>query len=85
MSKKELISSLFVILCLYEDVFNIEKTTTKDDYIIYLNRKYLTFLGRGDFEIAYILEGLKKTGTQISHKELKSIVFHMISLLEKEE
>lgn len=84
MSKKELIDSLFVILCLYEDAIDNEKSTTKEDYFTYLNRKYIFFYGRGNEEIACLLKGLQEIGFEVKHNELRSIVFHMISIIVKE-
>lgn len=84
MSKKELIDSLFVILCLYEDVSKPEKATTAKDYLTYVNRKYVFFSGRGNEEIACLLKGLEELGFEIEHDELRSIIFHMIGLIKKE-
>jgi len=84
MSKKELIDSLFVILCLYEDATDDGKTTTQEDYFAYLNRKYIFFRGRGNEEIACLLKGLQEIGFEVKHNELRSIVFHMISIIVKE-
>jgi len=84
MTKKELIDSLYVILCLYEDVFKPEKTTTQEDYLTYVNRKYVFFSGRHNEEIACLLKGLEELSFEITHDELRSIVFHMIGLIEKE-
>ena len=84
MTEKKLIDSLYVILCLYEDMLNPEKSTTEKDYITYLKRKYTMFLGKDSQEIAFTLKGLIKIGPTIEHDELKTIVFHMISLVGKE-
>ena len=84
MSKKELIDSLFVVLCLYEDALKVEKATTQDDYFAYLKRKSVFFVGRGNEEIASLLKGLEEIGFEITHKELRPIVFHMINLVKKE-
>lgn len=84
MSKKELIDSLYVVLCLYEDVLKTEKPTTREDYYTYLKRKQIFFAGRGNEEISCLLKGLQEVGFTITHKELRPIVFHMISLIEKE-
>lgn len=85
MNKKKLIDFLYTILCLYEDVLDKDKSTNEFEYLTYLNRMYETFLGLNQDEIACILNGLKKTGTEIKHKELKSLVFHMIGIIEKGE
>lgn len=84
MSKKELIDSLYVVLCLYEDALKVEKATTQEDYFAYLKRKSVFFAGRGNEEIACLLRGLQEIGFNIAHKELRPIVFHMIGLIEKE-
>ena len=84
MGKKELIDSLFVVLCLYEDVLKENSPTTQQDYFAYLKRKQIFFAGRGNDEIACTLKGLQEIGFNLTHKELRPIVFHMIGLIEKE-
>lgn len=83
MTKRELINSLFAILGLYEDIFKPNKEVTEKDYLAYLRRKYVQFVGRGETEIADLLKGLEKLGCEVSHEVLKSIVFHMIGLVTK--
>lgn len=84
MTEKELIDSIFVILCLYEDALKSETNITQADYFAYLKRKYVYFVGRGNEEIASLLKGLEEIGFEITHKELRPIVFHMINLVKKE-
>lgn len=84
MTKKELIGSIYVVLCLYEDALKPETNTTQADYFAYLKRKYVYFAGRGNEEIASLLKGLEEIGFEITHKELRPIVFHMINLIKKE-
>lgn len=84
MSKKELIDSLYVVLCLYEDVLKENSPTTQQDYFAYLKRKQIFFAGRGNDEISCTLKGLQEIGFNLTHKELRPIVFHMIGLIEKE-
>lgn len=85
MTKAKIINSLYVVLCLYEDVFNESKSVTLKDYLIYLKRKYIYFSGRGNEEIACLIKGLEDIKLDITHDEIKSIVFHMIGIIEKEE
>ena len=83
MKKKEMISQIFKILLLYEDVYKNDNNITEKDYIGYLDRLYVYWLGVGSSEIYNILKGLRILGINANHKIVKSMVFHTINLIEK--
>lgn len=83
MEKKKLISQIFKILLLYEDAQLIETNVTDEDYNKYLDRLYIYWVGDGCSEIYNILKGLRNLGTQVEHNTIKSLVFHMINIIEK--
>lgn len=83
MEKKQLISQIFKILLLYEDAIAQEDGITKDDYIGYLDRLYIYWLGIGCSDIYNIIKGLKALELNVEHKVVKSMVFHIINLIEK--
>lgn len=77
-------SSLFKILGLYEDVLDISKNVTENDYLSYLDRLYVRYLGVGKEEIYESIQGLRKMGISASHKTVKSVVFHLLDIVSKE-
>lgn len=83
MDKTEVISQIFKILLLYEDVYNDNNSITEKDYIGYLDRLYVYWLGVGSSEIYNIIKGLRILGIEADHKIVKSMVFHTINLIEK--
>ena len=66
-----------------EDVYNDNNSITEKDYIGYLDRLYVYWVGVGDKEIYEILKGLWILGANAGHKRVKSMVFHMIDVIEK--
>jgi hypothetical protein len=83
MKKKELISQIFKILLLYEDAIAQQDGMTKENYIGYLDRLYVFWLGVGYSDIYNILKGLKTLELNAEHKVVKSLVFHIINLIER--
>jgi hypothetical protein len=83
MNKKEAISQIFKILLLYEDVYSKDNNVTENDYIGYLDRLYVYWLGVGSSEIYNIVKGLRILGAEADHKTVRSMVFHTINLIEK--
>lgn len=83
MKKKELISQIFKILLLYEDAIAQQDGIIKENYIGYLDRLYVFWLGVGCSDIYNILKGLKTLGLNVEHKVVKSLVFHIINLIER--
>lgn len=80
MDKKKEIDALYKILGLYED---IGKTIEADNYLTYVDRLYVKWLGIGNSEIYDTLKGLWTLGASAGHKRVKSMVFHMIGLIER--
>lgn len=84
MGKMELISAIYKILLLFEDVADINNEITEEDYLKYLDRLYIRFSGKGNDEIVDMIRGLYTIGTELSHDSVRSTVFYMINLIEKE-
>ena len=80
MNKKD-IASIYKILVLYENLNN--EDITIDSYLNYIDRLYVYWVGVGDKEIYEILKGLWVLGLNAGHKRVKSMVFHMIDVIEK--
>lgn len=83
-TKKQRINSIFYILIQFEQMIDDSTDVTEDTYKNYLDRVNIWYLGRGDEEIGYAIEGLKKMGKNATHDTVKRIVFHIISLINKE-
>lgn len=84
-TKKQRIDSIFYILVQFEQMFEPETDVTEESYRNYLDRVNVWYLGRGDEEVCYAIEGLKKLGKKAEHDTVRRIVFHIISLINKEE
>ena len=80
MNKKD-IASIYKVLILYENLNN--EDITIDSYLTYIDRLYVYWVGVGDKEIYEILKGLWILGANAGHKRVKSMVFHMIDVIEK--
>lgn len=83
MSKENIISPIYKILLLYEGIEDINSSVTKEDYLAYLDRLYVRYVGKDEQEIAQTLRGLYLLGVEASHQTVKRAVFHMIDLAEK--
>ncbi len=83
-TKKQRINSIFYILIQFEQMIDGSTDVTEETYRNYLDRVNVWYLGRGDEEIGYAIEGLKKMGKDVSHETVRRIVFHMIDILNKE-
>lgn len=84
MTKEKKINCIFLILVQFEQLQKNEDGITEDSYKNYLDRLNVWYLGQGNEEIGYIIEGLKKLGKQTTHDTVKRSVFHIISILDKE-
>ena len=84
MGKTELISAIYKILLLFEDVADVNNEITEEDYLKYLDRLYIRFSGKSNEEIVDMIRGLYTIGTTLSHESVRSAVFYMINLIEKE-
>lgn len=78
MTKNKRPNPLFVILLLFEDM--IKNQITENDYIGYLNRISVEYLGKNETEIYNYIVGLSKLGSNIEQQQVKSIVFHLLEL-----
>ena len=85
MDKNKEISALYKILVLYEEFFNNKSPINIDSYLNYIDRLYIYWLGIGEEEIYNVLKGLWKLGINAGHKRVKSSVFHMIDIINKQE
>lgn len=82
MSKR--IDSLYKILTLYEDLENENSPVNLDSYLSYVDKMYVKWLGIGNEDICDMLKGLWQLGNEAGHKRVKSIVFDMIQLAQRE-
>lgn len=80
MNKKQRIDEIFNILIQYEKIGN---EIMEEDYISYLDRLYTWYSGY-DNNIAIGIKGLLKLGANISHNSVRRMIFHLISIIEKE-
>lgn len=83
---KRSINKLFAVLAIFEEC---EEVGDMSPFYAYLDRLIIEFRGVKDIfdictfiSIVAILDGLRKEDN-LSHKEVKSIVFHCISLVKK--
>lgn len=79
------INAIYKILVLYEDLFKENSFVSLESYLSYVDRLYVEWLGKGNKEIYEILRGLWLLGKEAGHKRVKSLVFHIISIIKKEE
>jgi len=84
MDKTKEINSIYKILVLYEDLDKNDSGVTLEGYLTYVDRLYVEWLGKGKKEIYEILKGLWMLGKDAGHKRVKSLVFHIISIIKKE-
>lgn len=85
MENNKEISALYKILVLYEEVIDDKSPINIDSYLNYIDRLYVYWFGIGKEEIYSILKGLWKLGANAGHKRVKSLVFHMIDIIKKQE
>ena len=83
MNKKELIAQIYKILLLYEDVLDKNSTVQEQDYLAYLDRLYIYWVGADCEDVYNIIKGLRTLGLNVEHQTVKSMVFHVISIMEK--
>ena len=84
MKKEQRIDEIFNILIQFEKIDELESGVTEDTYKSYLDRLYTWYLGYGNDEIAVGIKGLYDLGKDANHDSVKRIVFHMISIINKE-
>ena len=54
---------------------------TEKEYLSYLRRLYVRYLGRGNAEVYNTIKGLQKLGRNAGHDLVRQTVFHLISLV----
>lgn len=81
---KRNISPIYKILLLFEDVQDPNSNIAEGDYLSYLDRLYIQYLGAEKREIYETIRGLHTLGAQAEHSSVKRAVFHLIELIEKE-
>lgn len=84
--RKQMINKCFAVLGIYEDCLKINDFNS---YLSYINRLQIEFVGyhkitnlNSIMSIINILSGMSCIN-ELSHKQIKSFVFHMISIIEK--
>ena len=82
--KKQRINSIFKILGQFEDISTPDSDVTEETYKNYLNRLSIWYLGYGNNDILYYIEGLYKLGANADHDTVRRTVFHIIDILDKE-
>ena len=83
MEKKELIAQVYKILLLCEDVIDDSSSIQEKDYLGYLNRIYVYWLGANRDDIFNIVKGLYTLGINATHDIVKQMVFHIIDIIQK--
>ncbi len=83
MNVKKRIDSVYKIFALRLSLEDENSDVTWEGYKKYLERLYVWFLGYGNEEIYNSILGLKKSYKETSLDTVKTIVFHIIHILEK--
>ena len=83
MSSNKRIDGIYKILPMYETVLETKDEHVLNDYLAYLGRVYIRYLGYGNNEISDSIKGLIRAQNEVPQEDVHRIVFHMISLLEK--
>lgn len=81
--KTKEIDSLYKILALYEDMEDDKSDINIESYLNYIDRLYVQWVGIGNSEIYNTLRGLWTLGKNAGHRRVKSMVFHMIGIIER--
>lgn len=86
--KSKLINKCFAILGVYEDC---DKDKSYMPYLTYIDRIKIEFIGFNDnvdnihlVSVINILTGMQEV-ERLCHKDVKSLVFHIISIIQKME
>lgn len=83
MGEKKTISPIYKVLLLFEDVQNNSSSVTEEQYVNYIDRLYVRYLGQGNEEVYQTLYGLYLLGASAKHDTVKRAVFHIIEILDK--
>lgn len=86
--KSKLINKCFAILGIYEDC---DENKSYMPYLTYIDRVKIEFVGFNDnvnnihlLSVINILTGMQEV-ERLCHKDVKSLVFHIISIVQKME
>ena len=82
MGKNDKTAPLYKILLLYEDVLEPASNVTEDDYLTYLDRIAMYYLGSAQMEIYRYIRGLRSAGVNLDKSTVKTIVFHICGLVK---
>lgn len=82
MDKSKQVDGIYKVLALYEDAIDENSTVTKEDYESYLHKLAILHDGLSHSDMAGYLRGLAKSSTDLPHKRVRSVVFHMINMIE---
>lgn len=81
--KRKRIDGVYKVLALYEDVLEKDNIVTISDYLSYVKKLSVMYNGLGNEEFYGLLNGLYKEGSCANIEEVKSIVFHLINLIDR--
>lgn len=85
MRNNKISAPIYKILLLFEDVQNGNSNVKEQDYLNYLDRLSVRYLGCQDMsEVYQTIRGLYLLGTEAHHDTVKRAVFHIINLVQKE-
>ena len=85
MSQNKRVDGIYKILPLFEATEQGKDDFALQCYLSYLSRIYIQYLGRGNEEICYLIQGLIKLRGEAEQKDVKRVVLHMIKVIEKED
>lgn len=83
--KRRRIDNIYKVLALYEDAIDNNNTVTMDEYLTYVGKLAILYRGLDNKEFYGLLNGIRMAGMNVRKSELKSIVFHMINVIDKED
>ena len=84
MSQNRRIDGIYKILPLFEATQDGQDEYALQCYLSYLSRAYIRCLGWGNDEICESIKGLIHLQGNVKQKDVRRVVLHMISLIEKE-
>ena len=83
MTREKQINHIFDILYQYEQIGIQDSNVTLETWRNYLNRLSIRYNGSNNQEVYYYINGLINE-TNLTHKKVKQIVFHIISIISNE-
>lgn len=85
MKKDKKIASIYKILLIFEDMSSLDSNITEREYLSYLDRLFVWSLSWNEEEVSGTIQGLESLGEKAQHKTVRSVVFHMIDLIDRGE